>query len=218
MKISDLIIDFFFPPVCICCKRALSTRSSIPFCKECYALLPTYKTEENKTIEDINIDRCYCLYEYDNYDVKGIIFHTKNIFSEKFGDFISNEMLKSLVSHNLNNKIDVITYCPRNEITIREIGFDQAKELAKYLSQKINRPYDNLIIRRGKSAEQKFLTSKERLLNVKDLFFFNENKDVRDKVVLLVDDVVTTGATVKECAKKLKENGARAVFVLAIAD
>ncbi len=218
MKISKTLIDFFFPPTCVCCKRALSPKSSLPFCKECYSLLPTYKSNEAKIVEDINIQRCYCLYQYDFYDVKGIIYHTKNIFSDRFEGFIAEEMKKCLASHNLSGKIDIITYCPRKKLTIINIGFDQAKELARVLSKKINRPYLDLIIRKGKSAEQKFLSFDDRQKNVKNLYFFNSKMNINGKVILLIDDVVTTGATVRACAKVLKENGARAVFVLAVAD
>lgn len=218
MKISEILLDFFFPPSCICCKRAINPRSPLPFCDECFSLLPTYKMDEPKVIEDTNITRCYCLYQYSKYDVKGIVFHTKNIFSFRYADFISDEMKRSLISHNLHNKIDIITYCPRKINTVRRIGFDQAEELAKALSKKIKRPYENLIIRKGKSSEQKFLSFKDRYANVKNIFFFNDKKNIKDKVILLVDDVVTTGATVRACAKVLKDNGARAVFVLAVAD
>lgn len=152
------------------------------------------------------------------YDVKGIIFHTKTIFTKKFGNFAANEIKEKLKKHNLLNQIDLITYAPRKKSSIRKYSFDQGREIAKFLSEATSIPYDDLIIRKGKSLEQKFLNPVQREQNVKNLYHFNKTKSINNKTVLIVDDVITTGATVKACSKILKENGARMVFALSIAD
>jgi len=218
MKLLDEILDFLFPPVCVCCKRALSTKTEIPFCKECFALLENCEVKENKDIKDTNVSKCYCLYRYNEYDVKGIVFHTKNYYSKRFAFYIAEKTKNKLAEHNILNQIDVITFCPRKKANIKKFGFDQAEEMAKYLSLATSIPYNKCIFRKGRAKDQKFLNSAERKENVKNVYFFNSGIDVSEKVILLVDDVVTTGSTVKACAKLLKENGAKAVYVLSIAD
>lgn len=218
MKIIDKILDFLFPPVCICCKRVLSTKAEVPFCQDCFELLPTCEAKEAKDLNDVNIAKCYCLYRYNEYDVKGIIFHTKNYYSKRYALFVANEMRKRLLKHNLLKQINLLAYCPRKKSNIKAAGFDQAEEMAKYLSLATSIPYDKYILRKRKAKDQKFLNSRERLENVKNVYAFNKDKCVNGKVVLLLDDVVTTGATVKACAKLLKENGAKAVYVMSIAD
>lgn len=218
MKIIDTVLDFFFPQVCVCCKRILPHNSTVPFCDDCYKALPTYRFNEAKPLGNIYVERCYCLYKYKMYDVKGIIFHAKTIFTKLFGKFVANEMKEKLKKHNLLHQIDVITYAPRKKTSIRKYGFDQGREIAKFLSEATSIPYDNLILRKGKSLEQKFLNPTEREQNVKNLYHFNQNRNVSKKTVLIVDDVITTGSTVTACSKILKENGARQVFALSIAD
>ena len=218
MKIIDKILDFAFPQVCVCCKRILPHNTTVPFCSDCFKVLPTYKLNEAKPLGNIHVERCYCLYKYKRYDVKGIIFHAKSIFSKLFGKFIAREMKEKLKKHNLLNRIDVITYAPRKKLSVRKYGFDQGKELAKFLSKETSIPYDDLILRKGKASEQKFLSSAEREQNVKNLYHFNKIKNINQKTVLIVDDVITTGSTVSTCAKILKENGAKLVFALSIAD
>lgn len=218
MKALDFLLDLIFPPTCICCKRALKHNAQVPFCKQCLALLESHKTFAPKQLPNSAADKCYCLYRYEEKETKGVIFHTKNIFSKSFGEFIAKELKGSLIDHHLINQIDVITFCPRKNSSVRKIGFDQGREISRYLSLATNIPYDELIIRKGKSKEQKFLDHKAREENVKGIFFFDKSKNISGKRVLLLDDVVTTGATIRACSKVLKENGAKSVYSIAIAD
>lgn len=218
MTLINKFLDFFFPPICICCKRSISTSSVLPFCKECHSTLFSSKLKEPKVIYDDNIEKCYCLYQYKKYNVKKIIFHTKKIFSDRFKNFISKEMKDAMISHNLLKQVDLITFSPRKKSSINLYGIDQGEELAKCLSEATSIPFSKCILRKGKSSEQKFLKSAEREANVKNIFHFSPDADVKGKTVLIVDDVITTGATVKACAKILKENGAKAVYALSVAD
>ena len=75
----------------------------------------------------------------------------------------------------------------------------------------------NLLLRVRPTKVQAGLSRRERRLNLTGAFELSRRKDVEDKTVLLVDDVFTTGATLNECAKILKSNGARRVNVLTLA-
>lgn len=75
----------------------------------------------------------------------------------------------------------------------------------------------NLLLRVRPTKVQAGLSRRERRLNLKGAFELSRWKDVEGKTVLLVDDVFTTGATLNECAKILKSNGARRVNVLTLA-
>jgi ComF family protein len=92
-------------------------------------------------------------------------------------------------------------------------GFNQAKEIAKIIAEKTYLPYypDNLI-KIKKTKTQVGLKRKERLENLKNCFSILDSSKIRGKTVLLIDDVYTTGATMEECAKILKEAGAKNVY------
>ena len=74
-----------------------------------------------------------------------------------------------------------------------------------------------VLIKKRHTAKQKRLTAKERIKNVKNAYAVVAPEQVKDQIVLLLDDVYTTGATVNECARVLKQAGAKEVYVMTIA-
>jgi len=106
---------------------------------------------------------------------------------------------------------------PRSKKNYIDIGHDQSYELCKRISKITNIEYSSCLINNGKK-EQKTLTHKQRLQNAKSTFSFDRNKreDVKGKNVILIDDLVTTGATVTRCAVLLKRNYAQSVSVISI--
>jgi ComF family protein len=107
---------------------------------------------------------------------------------------------------------------PLHAKRLRSRGFNQALLLARGVSDRfsVQLSYDNLI-RTRHTRPQVELSGKERAENVRGAFGVARPGEVRDRKVLLVDDVFTTGATMNECAKVLKEAGAASVTVLTLA-
>ena len=96
-------------------------------------------------------------------------------------------------------------------------GFNQAEILAKSLSLKFNQPYGEYLARIIETASQVGLKRDERQKNVKEAFRLRTGADVSGKNILLVDDVYTSGATMTECCKVLKKEGAGEVWGMAVA-
>ena len=104
---------------------------------------------------------------------------------------------------------------PRRE---RERGYNQAALLAEGLAEQVGIPFRRGLLGRTKpTATQTHLTAVQRVHNVKGVFSVRRPGDVRGARIALVDDVMTTGATVNECARALKAAGAAAVMVLTVA-
>ena len=97
-------------------------------------------------------------------------------------------------------------------------GYNQSEELAKELSKTLKIPLilNNLIKIRATFPQIK-LSAKERQENLKNAFSINNPEELKNKKIFLVDDVYTTGSTMEECAKTLKESGAKQVWGIAIA-
>lgn len=113
---------------------------------------------------------------------------------------------------------DLIVPVPLHKTRLKERGFNQSLLLAKGLVRIYNRPMDYLNLERIRATEHQInLKGKERLMNVKDTFAVKDKAPFRDKRILLIDDVYTTGATVAECSKTLKKAGAKSVDVLTLA-
>ena len=96
-------------------------------------------------------------------------------------------------------------------------GFNQAEILAKSLSLKFNQPYGEYLARIIETASQVGLKRDERQKNVKEAFRLRTGADVSGKNILLVDDVYKSGATMTECCKVLKKEGAGEVWGMAVA-
>ena len=115
---------------------------------------------------------------------------------------------------------DVIMPVPLHRWRLLRRRYNQAGLLAKALSRETKLPYEPLTLMRSRATQtQGHLGPKERYKNVKKAFAVDPkcSETVKGKVVVLVDDVLTTGATVNECAKALKKAGAKKVYVLTLA-
>lgn len=115
-------------------------------------------------------------------------------------------------------EFDLVVPVPLHHVRRRERGFNQSAVLASELGKRIRCPSSLGLLRRIRpTTTQTHLTAAQRLSNVKDAFQSRRMKRLTGLRVLLVDDVMTTGATVNSCAKALKKGGAVSVHVLTVA-
>jgi ComF family protein len=115
-------------------------------------------------------------------------------------------------------RVDVIVPVPLHRSRRHSRGFNQVELLAAELSRVSGVPCDAGVVRRDRATEtQTGLTHRERRLNVQGAFRVRKPQAVAGRHVALIDDVITTGATVAACARALKEAGAARVVVLALA-
>jgi ComF family protein len=130
-----------------------------------------------------------------------------------FADMVADAVYRVFGS----KKVDYITCVPLHRTTFIERGFNQAENLASVLSKKLYTPFVSLLKKRYKTASQKGLLAAERKGNVLGAFDVCTDIPLKGKNIILVDDVITTGATTNECAKMLKIYGANNVYAVAIA-
>jgi ComF family protein len=115
-------------------------------------------------------------------------------------------------------RFDLVVPVPLYHVRRRERGYNQAAMLASELARRLHCKVSARALRRIRpTATQTNLTAAQRLSNVNDAFHHGREKRLTGRRVLLVDDVMTTGATVNACAKALKKGGARSVHVLTVA-
>ncbi len=110
---------------------------------------------------------------------------------------------------------DVVTWVPAAPSRGRQRGYNQAELLAKSLSRELELPMQRLLYRFN-TGTQVGQSRVSRLKRVRDQFY-PATKDLKGKRVLVVDDVLTTGATLSECARQLKKSGAKSVWGAALA-
>jgi ComF family protein len=124
--------------------------------------------------------------------------------------------------HEYNLPIDFVDYIipvPLYKSRLREREFNQARILSDYVAREFNKPVLNdLLIRKRPTRTQTELEDSERFLNVNGSFTVAKDGALKNLSILLVDDVLTTGATSSEAARSLKDAGANIVFVLTLAN
>ena len=112
----------------------------------------------------------------------------------------------------------IVTYVPRDPDTVLDRGFDQSKELAKRFAKKTGLPFPTLIKHRRGGRKQKELDGKTRFENAKIVYQpGNDSEKCENNNIILIDDVITTGATASACAISLKSLGAKSVVIIAFA-
>ena len=135
----------------------------------------------------------------------------------KSGEVLA-EFMSSLLQREIEN-FDFITYVPISLGRLKKRGYNQTKFLAKHIQLNSEYKVIDTLEKKVNSKDQIGLTNKERLENMRDSFKVKDNKvnKIKDKKILLIDDVLTTGATTFYCAKALLDSGANEVRVLTIA-
>jgi ComF family protein len=128
-----------------------------------------------------------------------------------YGHLLKNES-------NLSNQIDGIVSVPMHKTRLRQRGYNQADWIAEGLANALDVPvFADVLVRRSFKKSQTSKNRLERWDNVKTVFGVNNADNLVDKRVALVDDVLTTGATIEACAIELLNAGCRSVGVITIA-
>lgn len=211
-----MLLDLIYPPVCGICDKINKKN----LCKKCELKIKKY--EINK-IEDCRKDKL----KYFDYHIK--IFRYENIIRDKIIDYKFNEkaylyktfekmILKTKKTYSFLKKYDIILYVPmfKKHKLIR--GYNQSELIARKISDTLGITLEkNNLAKVINTKKQSTLTKSERERNVKNAFKLKNPEKIKDKKIILFDDIYTTGSTVNECSKILKKAGAAEIVILTIA-
>ena len=215
-------INHLSPIRCMMC-RFEPAYEEFPLCPKCVSRMFELLTERCKTCNKTATD-CTCgnreglkfLFFYGSRYSKRIIYHIKHDMDVAVMDFLVDLAVDACEIKV--DSFDAIAFVPRVRRNLLRSGYDQAEEIAKAFSRAYGVPIIYALEHSGR-REQKLLSRKERFENIKKSYriakAFENNKKFGK--ILLVDDVTTTGATMKACAEILRENTARQVVRFAFA-
>lgn len=180
-----------FSQKCPICKRETDTEYYI--CNRCYRRLRKKGTLKKQ-------GRYYYLYYYDE-DIKSVITDYKLRNRKKLGKELASLVKKELVELIKGLKIDIVIPVPISPGRLRERGFNQVEELLEQCRIRYRKIY------REKETEHmyKYLDAGKRKKNIENVFR-NRDLDLNGKRILIVDDIVTTGATTEEIEKEICKN------------
>lgn len=232
-------IDIVYPKHCLICYNRLKSnaldnivcldcwskikKNVPPFCNRCGRHIESKEFPKNICGQcqriNLSFDRAFspCLYEG---VLKELIHQFKYNSKDYLGHTLSKLLIDFIKDYNIELKFfDLIVPMPLHKRKLREREFNQAQILSDFVASEFDIELSrNHLVRICDTSTQTDLTDKQRWLNVKDAFMVRQENELKRKNILLIDDVLSTGATCSEAARVLKNAGCGIVFVLTLAN
>ncbi len=218
MKFLDKILFFVSVPKCVYCGERLDYGDE-GLCKACMEKYLDAK-KRNCSICAKELCRCSCTNKYlDSHfmhkhikvfryeageETPGnmLIYKLKRDNRSDIIDFLASELSEAIKSSVETNENTIITSVPRRRSEKLKYGMDHAELLARKVGKNLSVTYKSLLKSKSRKPQKKTKTSEERLENAK--FKLKNDNDLSGKTVILIDDIVTTGASMGACAFQIK--------------
>ena len=214
IKALRVLLDLLYPPRCVFCRALTTTAGGERICPECRETLPWTEDGAEKYGEAFSV--CVApLYYRDNVreSLHRYKFGGAAGYAETYGP-----LLAECVRTKLRGGYDLVSWVPLSRKRLRERGYDQAKLLAAATARALGEPLVPTLEKQVDVAKQSAAGGAEqRRANIAGAYRVPYPETVAGKRVLLIDDIVTTGVTLSECAKTLRAAGAAAVVCAALA-
>ncbi len=237
MKFTEILKRIFLDRCCVICGEPISYDVKEPFCELCVkdwqeflkikcrkcgreqsacSCLPSKARKINHSMASWSVF-------YDtgaNGEINKLFTYLKRRYDRGVIDLCTERMKNNLVAMCKNRGIDykefAVTYAPRSRKNVRKYGFDQSKKLAQSLAKKLDIKVVKTFKNIGKT-EQKGLNKQERARNAIETYKFIDGSIKENMKLFIVDDVMTTGATLFSCSFHLYKNGATSVVPVVFA-
>jgi ComF family protein len=237
LELKDDVLDFVYPQSCPICQKPLGKKEK-EVCEDCWgtlAILPAPFCPYCKSFleESSGILKHVCPSLGRPGDGPIAAVRSLGIFDDHYQELIHRFKygkkipLGKRLAHRLGEVVvqekdfagcDLILSVPLHRARYRERGFNQSEIVAEGISRVTGIPILQGVLKRKKNTrDQTYLNAQQRAENVKDAFVMGQLEKVKNKKVILVDDVTTTGATLNECARMLHRAGAETIFAATLA-
>lgn len=214
MNFFDCVLDFIFPPVCGIC---LNTCNKY-ICDDCMELINFKSINKIDKYTDKFFTKHLYIFEYE-----GII--RQRILDYKFKEksYLYKTFTQTIVNNEKNldfiKEYGVIIPVPIHKNRKKSRGYNQSELIVKEIARNIKdiKLELKILYKKENIKAQSSLNKVQRMENIKNVFLVKNEYKIKNKKVLLLDDIFTTGSTVNECSKKLIEAGCKEVGVITIA-
>ena len=212
MKLYHFLMELLFPPKCVLCRKLLKS-GEIDLCRECRADAPEYA---GKKINIRFLDSFAAVWYYEGNVRRSLLrfkFYNARSYGVSYG-----RILAMRLQREYPDGFDMLTWVPVSRLRKLRRGYDQVELLAKAVGRELGlSPVPTLKKIRNNRPQSRLKDPAARRANVLGAYRILENADVKGKCVLLLDDILTTGATAGECARMLRMAGAKEVHCAAVA-
>ncbi len=221
----DDFISLLFPRLCYACGNNLLRNEEL-ICTECYVLIPrtNYHIERNNPVEQLfwgrcRIEKAAAFSFYNRGSRITALIHNLKYKGIRDVGYRLGEMYGSVLKNSgFTSDIDIIIPVPLHPAKQRIRGFNQSEIISQGISASTDIPVDiNSLSRKNLSSTQTKKSRYDRWTNVEGIFCVNGVKNISNKHILLVDDVITTGSTIESCVTELLNADGVKVSVIALA-
>lgn len=203
-KIFRYCVDILYPPLCPFCDGVIPAGRS--FCQKCESEFP----EQGIVTKASESILCVSPFAYiDKYSeaVKRFKFSGRRQYANALAHTISTEVKREYAPL----RIDGVCFVPMMDKRVKKRGYNQSELLAKELAKLMGVPFVKALVKIKENEEQHKLPASMRIKNVKGVYDVINGAELKGKALLLVDDIITTGSTLSECARLLVKRGAYSV-------
>lgn len=198
-------------PLCACCGAPIVNIHAAKICKEC---------RDNRYHTAPPFEAARAVFDYSGAirsAIHKLKYDGKTALAAPLAGFLIEFLQTSSTRCCEIDEIDLITTVPLHRWRQWRRGFNQSELLSREVGRHLKKPSREVLRRTRLTPPQVEMSREERLQNVRNVFATRENCDLKGATILLIDDVYTTGATLKECAQVLKNAGAQKIFALTLA-
>lgn len=212
-KRLNALLDLLYPPRCAFCHRFVES-STVTVCEECRKNLP-YTANGGRQKADF-VAACVSPLYYED-DVRESLlrykFHGATGYAQAYAPLVSG-----CIREHLDQEYDLITWVPLSRKRLRQRGYDQAQLLAEAVAAELDAAATGTLKKiRNTAAQSQTGSAEKRRANISGAYRVPDPQLVADKRILLIDDIVTTGSTLSECARALGLAGAERVLCATVA-
>ena len=206
-----MILSLFFPPKCILCRKLLS-RKETDLCHSCRTNAPEFTAVKNHIPFVAGWTAVWYYKDAVRSSLLRYKFYNLRSYAKTYGKLLAMKVLES------DLKYDCISWVPVSKKRRRKRGFDQVELIARAASDNLGLPLHSTLYKfRDTPAQSTLRDVSQRRANVLGAYKPIAPETIAGKHVLLLDDVITTGATSSECARVLLTAGAASVSCAAVA-
>ena len=212
MSIGKWLLRLIYPPKCVLCGKLLE-KEETDLCRSCRLDSPVY---EGSRIKLPFVENWTAVWRYESH-VRGSIlrykFYGKGFYAESYG-----RLLAMKIQQEFSEELDCLTWVPVSPWRRFKRGYDQVELLAAAVGAELGiKPVRLLKKIRNNRVQSSIVGDAQRRANVLGAYRAENTQLLKDKRVLLLDDVITTGATLGECARVLLTAGAKEIYCAAVA-